>query len=247
VSNVRKQRLQAQSRVQTLRGVCGVVASIGTIVTQPCTNAVVSALRISGVSSEAIPVIPPRVECRGADADQPTEFTRQRTKLLAALAGLDADVIGLLYRPGVVRPVGSYKILDSSVDPRFRDALNRPSLAQTFEFISTSERITVAVNHLKSKGLDCNAVGDVDLGDGQGNCNQTRSLAKGVLIDLALAQRFGFGGFTPPVDPPPALNSVNAGAAVPSKFSLDGDREFRRQCRCRDRAYGRRRGQHPHL
>ena len=35
------------------------------------------------------------VECRGADADQPDEFTRQRTKLLAALAGLDADVLGL--------------------------------------------------------------------------------------------------------------------------------------------------------
>jgi uncharacterized protein len=35
------------------------------------------------------------VECRGADFDQPTEFSRQRTKLLAALAGLNADVIGL--------------------------------------------------------------------------------------------------------------------------------------------------------
>jgi len=35
------------------------------------------------------------VECRGADSDQPNEFTRQRTKLLAALTGLNADVIGL--------------------------------------------------------------------------------------------------------------------------------------------------------
>jgi len=35
------------------------------------------------------------VECRGADADQPDEFSRQRTKLLAALGGLDGDVIGL--------------------------------------------------------------------------------------------------------------------------------------------------------
>jgi hypothetical protein len=35
------------------------------------------------------------VECRGADADQPLEFTRQRDKLLPALAGLNADVIGL--------------------------------------------------------------------------------------------------------------------------------------------------------
>lgn len=35
------------------------------------------------------------VECRGADADQPLEFSRQRAKLLAALSGLDADIIGL--------------------------------------------------------------------------------------------------------------------------------------------------------
>jgi hypothetical protein len=35
------------------------------------------------------------VECRGWDSDQPTEFNRQRDKLLAALTGLDADIIGL--------------------------------------------------------------------------------------------------------------------------------------------------------
>jgi uncharacterized protein len=35
------------------------------------------------------------LDCRGADSDQPLEFERQRTKLLAALAGLESDVIGL--------------------------------------------------------------------------------------------------------------------------------------------------------
>ena len=35
------------------------------------------------------------LDCRGADADQPLEFQRQRDKLLAALSGLDGDVIGL--------------------------------------------------------------------------------------------------------------------------------------------------------
>ena len=35
------------------------------------------------------------VECRGWDSDQTTEFTRQRDKLLTALSGLDADIIGL--------------------------------------------------------------------------------------------------------------------------------------------------------
>ena len=35
------------------------------------------------------------LECRGADSDQPLEFTRQRDKLLQALAGLNGDVVGL--------------------------------------------------------------------------------------------------------------------------------------------------------
>jgi uncharacterized protein len=34
-------------------------------------------------------------ECRGWDSNQPNEFTRQRDKLLAALIGLNADVVGL--------------------------------------------------------------------------------------------------------------------------------------------------------
>ena len=35
------------------------------------------------------------VECRGADSDQPLEFGRQRDKLVAAVAGLGGDIVGL--------------------------------------------------------------------------------------------------------------------------------------------------------
>ena len=35
------------------------------------------------------------LDCRGADSVEPTEFTRQRDKLLAALSGLNGDVVGL--------------------------------------------------------------------------------------------------------------------------------------------------------
>jgi hypothetical protein len=35
----------------------------------------------------------PRADCRGVNT--PAEFTRQRDKLLAALTGLNADIIGL--------------------------------------------------------------------------------------------------------------------------------------------------------
>ena len=164
------------------------------------------------------------VECRGWDSDQPLEFTRQRDKLLQALAGLDADIIGLnelenstgveplasivsglpgydyiatgtigtdaikvgmIYRSAVVTPVGDFKLLTSAVDPRFIDTKSRPSLAQTFAVNATGARFTVVADHFKSKGSDCIDVGDPDLGDGQGNCNQTRNTRRGGVGGLA--------------------------------------------------------------
>jgi uncharacterized protein len=182
------------------------------------------------------------VECRGADADQPDEFTRQRDKLLAAIAGLNGDVVGLnelenttgvdplgdptrgivaglngmlgagtytaintgvigtdairvglIYKPSKVAPIGGFQILDSSDDPRFIDTKSRPVLAQTFEELATGARFTVAVNHLKSKGSDCNDVGDPDTGDGQGNCNLTRKAAAQALVDWLATDPTGSG------------------------------------------------------
>lgn len=172
------------------------------------------------------------LDCRGADADQPDEFTRQRDKLLTALSGLDADIIGLnelestpgaeplesivagmpgyeyintgpigtdaikvgmIYRSAVVTPVGAYQILDSTDDPRFIDTKSRPSLAQTFEVNATGARFTVVVNHLKSKGSACDDVGDPDLGDGQGNCSQTRRAAAEALVDWLASDSTGSG------------------------------------------------------
>lgn len=175
------------------------------------------------------------VECRGADfpgVNQQDEFPRQRAKLIAAIASLDADVLGLneienttgveplgdptngvvaglnellgagtygyidtdvigtdairvgmIYKTTRVAPVGAFATLDSTTDPRFLDTKNRPSLAQTFEVIGTGARFTVVVNHFKSKGSDCNDVGDPDVGDGQGNCNLTRTAAAQALTD----------------------------------------------------------------
>ena len=165
-------------------------------------------------------------DCRGAD--NAFEFERQRAKLVAALAELDADIVGfmeienhpadvptadlvggindvlgagtydyiptgaigsdairvaLIYKPAEVTPVGDFAILDSAVDPDFDDQKNRPALAQTFRENGTDDGVTVAVNHLKSKGSDCNDVGDPDTGDGQGNCNGTRNRAAQALVD----------------------------------------------------------------
>jgi hypothetical protein len=164
--------------------------------------------------------------CRGAD--NATEFTRQRDKIISAISATGADVIGLMeienhvddeavqdlvsglndvngtgtwdyvdsgvigldvikvaliYQPAKASLLGSHAILDSSVDPRFSDTLNRPALAQTFVDNFTGGVFTVAVNHLKSKGSDCDDVGDPDTGDGAGNCNLTRAEAASALVD----------------------------------------------------------------
>ncbi len=161
--------------------------------------------------------------CRGADSAE--EFSRQRTKLLAALSAIKADVYGLveiqndqdqsvadlaaglndllgvgtysyiptgyiggdaikvalLYKPARVVPVGGFALLTTTADPRFIDTLNRPVLTQSFTDLATGKRFTVAVNHLKSKSSAC--PDDPDLGDGQGDCNLTRTMAAKALVD----------------------------------------------------------------
>lgn len=97
--------------------------------------------------------------------------------------GTDAIRVGLIYKPSMVVPVGDIKVLTSAVDPRFIDTKSRPALAQTFEEVATGERFTVVVNHFKSKGSACDDIGDPDMGDGQGNCNQTREMAAQALVD----------------------------------------------------------------
>ena len=168
-------------------------------------------------------------DCRGADSVQ--ELERQRTKMLAALSAIDADIfgfmementpgvepladivaglpgydyidtgligtdairVGIIYKTTTVQPVGNYAILTSSVDPRFIDTRNRPALAQAFEEIATGGRVTVVVNHLKSKGSGC-GVGDDDTTTGQGNCNGTRTLAAQALADWLATDPTGSG------------------------------------------------------
>ena len=107
--------------------------------------------------------------------------------------GTDAIRVALIYKPAAVTPIGSYAVLDSSVDTRFIDTKNRPTLAQSFMDNSSGGVFTVAVNHLKSKGSDCNDLGDPDTGDGAGNCNVTRTLAAQALVDWLATDPTGSG------------------------------------------------------
>lgn len=165
-------------------------------------------------------------------ANNATEFARQKAKIVSALVGLNADVIGLIeiendgysstsaiaelanalntatgtsawtfinpgankigtdeiavgfiYRSDKATAIGQTAILDSSVDSQFIDTKNRPALAQSFRVNSNRAIATAVVNHFKSKGSDCNDVGDTDIGDGQGNCNITRTQAATALVN----------------------------------------------------------------
>ena len=172
---------------------------------------------------------------RGANTQE--EFDRQEAKIVAALAEIDADVVGLIeienngnvavgalvdalndvvgagtyayidtgmvgtdaittaliYKPEQVQPAGDFATLTTDDDPRFLDDFNRPALAQTFTDVATGGTVTVVVNHLKSKGSDCNAIGDPDTGDGQGNCNVTRTAAAEAMADWLAGDPTGQG------------------------------------------------------
>lgn len=164
-------------------------------------------------------------------ADNAIEFARQKAKIINALVGLNADVIGLLeiendgydnlsaiaeltaslnaatgstqwtfinpgldkigtdeiavgiiYRKDRATAIGQTAILDSAIDPIFIDTKNRPTIAQSFRAAQGRGVITIAINHFKSKGSACVDVADPDTGDGQGNCNITRTNAAQALV-----------------------------------------------------------------
>jgi hypothetical protein len=172
-------------------------------------------------------------------ANSPAEFVRQRDKIIAALAALDADIVGLmeiendgygaqsaiqdlvnglnavmgagtyafidpgtptlggdeitvglLYKPDSVVAVGNAAALtDGAFTQTDVVRRNRPAFLQTFSHIGTGEEFGVVVNHFKSKGSACDTASlpifpaDPDTGDGQGNCNLTRTLAAEQLAD----------------------------------------------------------------
>ncbi len=107
--------------------------------------------------------------------------------------GTDAIKVAFIYKPASVTPTGASAILDSSVDPTFIDTKNRPALAQSFTQTASAETFTAVVNHLKSKGSDCDDLGDPDTGDGQGNCNLTRTAAATALVNWLATDPTGSG------------------------------------------------------
>jgi hypothetical protein len=113
--------------------------------------------------------------------------------------GRDVIKAGLLYQPALVTPQGRFALLDSRVDRRFDDSLNRPALAQSFRIAEGDRKLTVVVTHLKSKhcpdadaGPGANAGGpNQDMKDGEGCFNHTRSEAAAALAAWSLSNPTG--------------------------------------------------------
>jgi predicted extracellular nuclease len=106
--------------------------------------------------------------------------------------GTDAIKQAFVYDTTSIAPVGDFDLLTTADDPRFLDTRNRPSLIQTFEEVLTGERLTVSVNHFKSKGSGC-GTGDDSRLDGSGSCDSTRTAAAQALVDHLAADPTGSG------------------------------------------------------
>ncbi|EPJ46461.1 MAG: hypothetical protein OFPII_20340 [Osedax symbiont Rs1] len=96
--------------------------------------------------------------------------------------GTDVIKVGFIYKTAKTQAVGDFAILKKSVARGFNDAKNRPSLIQTFLEITSNQKLTLAVNHFKSKGSSCDDLQDPDAQDGQGNCNGIRTQAAKALV-----------------------------------------------------------------
>ena len=75
------------------------------------------------------------------------------TSSTPASIGTDAIQVGDHLQAGSRDPGRRFAVLDSSVDPRFIDTLNRPSLAQTFEANADGARFTVGRQPPQVQGL----------------------------------------------------------------------------------------------
>jgi predicted extracellular nuclease len=115
--------------------------------------------------------------------------------------GNDAIKVAMIYQPGVVTKVGITAVLNTGALGQYytssgTTSRNRPAVAQAFQENTTGSRFIVVGNHLKSKGSACDdntglvtstysttsVVADADAGDGQGNCNHTRTAAAEELV-----------------------------------------------------------------
>ncbi|MEM7128142.1 MAG: ExeM/NucH family extracellular endonuclease [Chloroflexota bacterium] len=101
-----------------------------------------------------------------------------------SLLGGDAIAVGFIYDENQVKPVGEAVTLDTGAfDQGLPSGRSRQPLAQTFAD-QNDERLTIVVNHFKSKRPSNNPTGgNADMGPGIGAWNERRTEAAQDLID----------------------------------------------------------------
>ena len=106
--------------------------------------------------------------------------------------GSDAIKVGMLYKPGVVTPTGTTAALNTAAFVNGGDTSprNRASLAQAWQVNATGAVFLANINHLKSKGSECETP---DLQDGQGNCSIVRTNAARALTAWLATDPTGTG------------------------------------------------------
>jgi predicted extracellular nuclease len=116
-------------------------------------------------------------------ADKWTAVTGPAVSGTVDVIGTDLIKVGFVYNRFTAEKVGLPAVIPGSVGG-FNTYLtfNRPSLAQTFRTIAGNRKFTTVMNHWKSKGSDCVANGDPDLGNLAGNCNLTRTSMANAMV-----------------------------------------------------------------
>jgi uncharacterized repeat protein (TIGR01451 family) len=100
--------------------------------------------------------------------------------------GTDEIKVALIYKPGVVTPVGAtinYQVTDH---PVYGTLYDRPPLVQQFSVNATGQSFLVIVNHFKSKGSCPASPTDPDAEYGQGCWNVKRIAQANGLLDLII-------------------------------------------------------------
>jgi len=92
--------------------------------------------------------------------------------ITTGVVGSDAITCGIIYQPDLVVPVSEPAILEH-VDPVDKSS---PSIAQTFRLLGFAELFTAVVQHLKSKGSQCeeDEGAQENRASREGNCGYTR-------------------------------------------------------------------------
>ncbi|TDO99447.1 ExeM/NucH family extracellular endonuclease [Marinomonas balearica] len=107
----------------------------------------------------------------------------------AGYVGSDAIAVGLIYRPSVVKPKKTPVLIEMpeqhglDADGNQFDKYQRTALLQTFKHRRSRERISVVVNHFKSKGSGCIEDSNAQAAGPQSNCNAFRVSAAVALGD----------------------------------------------------------------